>query len=124
MRIKCRLRMLPERSPGQRGRNDTLHKILRGSGHYRRTLHFNSKKQRLNFLIELFKPYSTEVTGRGDKHSITTWLKKQGLTDQEVQRFYMETGILNYRVLKRTLKNICGSEATKPITEINPVNSS
>jgi hypothetical protein len=123
MRVKCRLRMLPDRSPRQRGRSDTLHKILRGSGHYRRTLHFNSKKQRLNFLIELFKPYSTEVTGRGDKHSITTWLKKQGLTDWEVQRFYLETGIPSYR-LKRTLKNVCGSEATKPITEINPVNSS
>jgi hypothetical protein len=109
--------MLPERSPGQRGRSDTLHRILRGSGHYRRTLHFNSKKQRLNFLIELFKPHSAEITKRGDKKAITTWLKKQGLTEQEVKQFYLETGILNYRVLKRTLKNICGSEATKPITE-------
>jgi len=104
--MKYTVRMLPDRCDGQRGRRDILHRILMESGNYRRTLRFKSRKQRLNYLIQLFKPYSTAVTRPEDKHALTNWLKKQGLTEQEVQRFYLETGIPNYRVLKRVLVKV------------------
>ena len=82
-----KIQMLPSRGRGPYRRNDLLNRVLRESGLYAKVIRFKSKKERLKFLVELFIPYTTHLN-RYEKHSITTWLKNQGLSVEEVKRFY------------------------------------
>jgi hypothetical protein len=75
-------------------KRDLLHQIILQSGFYRKTLKFPTKRDRLNFLVALFKPKKEEITAN-DKRAITRWLKNQGLKDWEIRQFYLETGISN-----------------------------
>jgi len=98
------VKMCPMRSSGWK-RRDLLHQTLLQSGFYKKTLKFPTRRGRLNFLIQLFKPKKDEIT-RGDKHAITVWLRKQGLTEKEINRFYLEAGIPNHRVAAQ-LRGVC-----------------
>lgn len=89
---KVALRMVPGRGRGNyRRRSDLLHQILRSSGYYRRKLNFRSRGERLNYVIQLFKPYAPRIDA-SSRRSITRWLKNQGLSEEEVKKFYEEVG--------------------------------
>ena len=82
-----KLRLAPFRRV-KKNRNDVLNQALRASGNYLKTLRFKTKRERLNYLVNIFKPYTNKLT-RGKKQSVTFWLKyKQLLTDKEVKQFY------------------------------------
>jgi len=86
---KFKLKLAPLKKSRQ---NKTISQILRASGRYKLTLYFKTRKERLNYLINIFKPYANKLTA-GDKRSITVWLKdKQKLTEEEVKRFYQALG--------------------------------
>jgi hypothetical protein len=87
---RIELSMVPGRGRGNyRRRNDLLHQVLRSSGYYRRKLRFRSREERLNYLIQLFKPHAAQIDAPS-RHSITCWLKNQGLSATEIKRFYEE----------------------------------
>jgi len=86
-----KLRLAPFRRV-KKNRNDVLNQALRASGSYLKTLRFKTKRERLNYLINIFKPYANKLT-KGKKQSVTFWLKhKQLLTDKEVKQFYQTLG--------------------------------
>jgi len=87
LRRKVSLHMVPGRGIGGYRRKDLLNKILYGSGFYRRKLRFRSRGERLDFLVKLFKPYTSQID-RYVKHAITSWLKNQGLREDEIKEFY------------------------------------
>jgi len=92
LRRKFSLYMAPGRGVGAYRRKNLLNKVLRESGFYKRKLWFRSRRKRLDYLIDLFKPYAGQIKGR-EKHSITSWLKNQGLREEEIKCFYDRVGL-------------------------------
>jgi hypothetical protein len=78
-----KLKILPLR----RGRSGVLEEALRRSGDYRRTRYFQTKEERLAYLVSLFKPYADKLY-RSEKTKLTNWLKKQALSNEEIEQFY------------------------------------
>ena len=79
--------MMPCKSGGYKRRN-LLSRVLASSPHYRRTLYFKSRRQRLSYLIKLFKPYA-HLIDKPAKQSITSWLRNRVmLSEDEIKLFY------------------------------------
>jgi len=98
--------MAPGRGVGAYRRKNLLNKVLRESGFYGRKLKFRSRKKRLDYLVELFKPYAGQIN-RFEKHSITSWLKNQGLGEEEIKCFYdrvISSSISSIRKIYQMLK--------------------